>query len=203
MSGNGISVREGAGYSLRSSGGGGPGTIEVEDEGVAVNSATTLNFIGAGVTATDAGGGVANITIPGGGTESLTTVFTGTSGEAISAGEPVRFDRAGTPGRLLRGQAVGADAADVVGICKNTVAGAGLSVTVYLSGEAPLRFAAAPGAADNGKRVYLSAVSAGRATLTPPAAPGEVVCLVGFLTGADGVSVTPNAVIRPTIIAVL
>jgi hypothetical protein len=76
-------------------------------------------------------------------------------------------------------------------------------VTVYLSGEAPLRFAAAPGAADNGKRVYLSAVSAGRATLAPPAAPGEVVCLVGFLTGADGVSVTPNAVIRPTIIAVL
>jgi hypothetical protein len=203
MSGNGISVREGAGYSLRSSGGGGPGTVEVQDEGVAVNSATTLNFIGAGVTATDAGGGVANVTIPGGGTESLTIVFTGVSGEAISAGEPVRFDRTGTPGRLLRGQATGADAADIIGVCKNAVAGAGLPVTVYLGGEAPLRFDAAPAATDNGKRVYLSAASAGRATLTPPAAPSEVLCLIGFLTGADGVSTTPNAVVRPTIIAII
>jgi hypothetical protein len=42
--------------------------LAVENEGVALPGAyTTLNFIGAGVTATDAGGGVANITIPGGG----------------------------------------------------------------------------------------------------------------------------------------
>ncbi len=42
--------------------------IDVEDEGIALanNPHTTLNFLGAGVTAVDAGGGVANITIAGG-----------------------------------------------------------------------------------------------------------------------------------------
>ena len=43
------------------------GTIAVEDEGVAVNNAATLNFTGAGVSVTDAGGGEATITISGGG----------------------------------------------------------------------------------------------------------------------------------------
>lgn len=48
-------------------GGGGGGGVIVEDEGTPVLSpATTLNFVGAGVTATDAGSGVARITIPGG-----------------------------------------------------------------------------------------------------------------------------------------
>lgn len=47
-------------------GGGGAGGVIVEDEGVSLGSFTTLNFAGAGVTATDAGGGVATITIPGG-----------------------------------------------------------------------------------------------------------------------------------------
>ena len=43
-------------------------TAALQDEGVPVPGAphNTLNFVGAGVTATDAGGGVADITIPGG-----------------------------------------------------------------------------------------------------------------------------------------
>lgn len=44
------------------------GGIDVEDEGVSETvGATTLNFVGAGVTAADAGGGQVDITIPGGG----------------------------------------------------------------------------------------------------------------------------------------
>lgn len=46
---------------------GGGGTIAVQDEGTPILTASTLNFVGAGVDATDAGGGVATITIPGGG----------------------------------------------------------------------------------------------------------------------------------------
>ena len=42
-------------------------TIEVEDEGVSLGIFEKLNFVGSGVTASDAGGGVADITIPGGG----------------------------------------------------------------------------------------------------------------------------------------
>jgi hypothetical protein len=45
------------------------GTIATQDEGISVDTdATTLNFVGAGVTATDAGAGVTTVTIPGGGT---------------------------------------------------------------------------------------------------------------------------------------
>jgi hypothetical protein len=43
-------------------------SIATEDEGVSVDTtATTLDFVGAGVTATDAGGGKTTVTIPGGG----------------------------------------------------------------------------------------------------------------------------------------
>jgi len=53
-----------ASYALN--GGGGSG-VNVQDEGGASFSSTTLNFVGAGVTAANPGGGVATITIPGGG----------------------------------------------------------------------------------------------------------------------------------------
>jgi len=46
--------------------GGSSSGVDVQDEGIAVATATTLNFIGAGVTATDAGGGIVDVTIPGG-----------------------------------------------------------------------------------------------------------------------------------------
>jgi len=39
--------------------------VDVQDEGIAVITATALNFVGAGVTATNGGGGVATVTIPG------------------------------------------------------------------------------------------------------------------------------------------
>jgi len=42
-------------------------TIDVEDEGTPLGAFDTFNFVGDGVTATDAGGGVATITIPGSG----------------------------------------------------------------------------------------------------------------------------------------
>lgn len=57
---------------------GGSSGIEVEDEGVSLGGGpfSTLNFTGAGVTATDAGGGVADVTIPGGaGSESTVFLF--------------------------------------------------------------------------------------------------------------------------------
>jgi hypothetical protein len=48
--------------------GGAGGTIATQDEGISVDAAaTTLNFVGAGVTATDAGSNVTTVTIPGGG----------------------------------------------------------------------------------------------------------------------------------------
>jgi hypothetical protein len=45
-------------------GGSGSNTIAVQDDGTPINTASTLNFTGSGVTVTDAGGGVATVDIP-------------------------------------------------------------------------------------------------------------------------------------------
>lgn len=52
----------------RTGGGGGGGSVAVNDEGVQITgTASLLDFVGAGVTVTDNGGGSVTITIPGGG----------------------------------------------------------------------------------------------------------------------------------------
>ncbi len=45
---------------------GGGGSLTIQEEGVALGGFTTINFIGTSVTATDAGGGVTNVTVTGG-----------------------------------------------------------------------------------------------------------------------------------------
>lgn len=58
-------------------GGSGSGSsIVVKDEGSTILTATSLNFVGAGVTATDGGGGVATLTITGGSSAAYTEVAT-------------------------------------------------------------------------------------------------------------------------------
>ncbi len=93
--------------------------IDVEDEGtpLANNPHTTLNFVGDGVTATDAGGGVADITIPG----------------------DVAADDEGTPlGRFTTFDFVGSGvtATDAGGgTCQVTVPGGDAPTTEHLSGD--------------------------------------------------------------------
>jgi hypothetical protein len=177
------------------SGGGGSNTVNVENDGSAVNVASTLNFTGAGVTATDAGGGVATINIPGGSTESLSLTYTGVAGEALSTGEALYLDTSGTPGEILKAQATTLPAADAIGVAKAGVS-SGASVTVYTFGNVPVRFALAPPASAKGSRVYLDAGTAGLATLTPPSTAGTSVVLLGRLTGANGVTVTPTVLLN-------
>lgn len=62
---------------LQTGGGGGGSGVKVKDEGTTVLTlAETLNFVGSGVTATNAGGGVVTVTIPGGGGAGVGTVHT-------------------------------------------------------------------------------------------------------------------------------
>lgn len=85
--------------------GGGSG-VDIEDEGTPVATATTLNFTGAGVDATDAGGGTVDVDIPGGGSgtfvakvrQTLTdkTSFSGTGNEQWGT-EEATFDDASLP----------------------------------------------------------------------------------------------------------
>lgn len=58
--------RDGAG-SRGPAGAPGSNTVNAEDEGIALGAFSTFNFVGAGVTATNAGGGQVDVTIPGGG----------------------------------------------------------------------------------------------------------------------------------------
>lgn len=66
-------------------------TIIVQDEGVMVGGGSfgTLNFTGAGVVATDAGAGVADITIAGGGASTLQAAYDGGNTIATSGGDNV------------------------------------------------------------------------------------------------------------------
>lgn len=190
------SSRSGTGYSFDGGGSGGASTVAVEDEGVAVNTADTLNFVGAGVTATDAGGGTATITIPGGATESTALISTATAGEDVVAGNIVRFDTTGTPGEVLKAQATTLPAADAMGVVKTGVL-SGATVTYYERGTVAVLFGSAPAASANGSRVYLDPANAGEATLTIPSTSGTAVVLLGWLTGGDGASTTPTVQLRP------
>lgn len=51
------------------------GSISIQDEGGAAGTATTLNFIGAGVTAVDQGGGVVDVTVTSSGISDETSVI--------------------------------------------------------------------------------------------------------------------------------
>jgi len=74
---------------------GGGSSIPVQDEGSAVLTASTLNFVGAGVTATDGGSGVATITIPGGGGSGGFSYTHKTANYTASAGDGIRVDSSG------------------------------------------------------------------------------------------------------------
>jgi len=153
------------------------------------------SVVGTGFALAGGGGG-------GGSTEALQVKFSGTAGEALAAGDVLRFDRTTTPGRLLKALATDADNADAVGVAKGAALLGG-AVTVYVAGEAPLNMDAAPDATDNGARVYLSPGTAGVGTLTAPNAAGEAVVLLGYLTGGDGADTSPTVVLSPTLIALL
>lgn len=67
-------------------GGGGGGIATVKEEGTTVGSSfTSINFVGASVTATDAGGGQANVTVTAGGTAGTHSIPIMASGMAPSA----------------------------------------------------------------------------------------------------------------------
>ena len=141
-----------------------------------------LGFRYIGSTATSGGSGPS---------EATGTQFNAVAGETIALGEPVRFDTSINPGRVLKAQADSAGNGAVVGIAKGA-ATVGQTISIATSGSAQFAFSAAPAAADNGKKVYLDAGNAGKATLTAPSASGNVVFELGFLTGGNGATSTPS-----------
>lgn len=83
--------------------GGGGGSVAVDDEGgEVVASVARINFTGAGVTASDAGGGEVTVNIPGGGGSSLlryqASATAGEEVEVMATGAGVTYARVGTTG---------------------------------------------------------------------------------------------------------
>jgi len=94
------------------------------------------------------------------------------------------------------GQVVPGDSSslnDIIGISVDNYAPAA-TATVQLSGKISVRFAVAPAAVDNGKEVFASSV-AGEASLSAPTTSGNSVIVVGKLSGADGLSTTPEVIV--------
>jgi len=111
-----------------------------------------------------------------------------TAQEALLAGDLVRFvNAAGTP-RVQKADATNTDARlNGVGFAV-AAAGVGAAVTVRITGVADVPaalFDAAPAPANVGQRVFVS-TTAGRVTLTAPAALGDVVQRVGVLVDGSG-----------------
>ncbi len=76
-------------------GGGGSATIQDEGTPLAGSPHTTYNFVGAGVSVANAGGGVATITIAGNVVDTLQATYdAGAATVAIAAAKPVRFTNA-------------------------------------------------------------------------------------------------------------
>lgn len=109
------------------------------------------------------------------------------AGEALTLGDVITVSAAG--------EALVANA--TISTTRNIVLGfvdadylAGEEATIRVAGRAVSRFAVAPGAADNGREVFLSTLS-GLATLTPPTISGTTVTRLGVLLTGDGVTTTP------------
>lgn len=118
-----------------------------------------------------------------------------TAQEALNAGDLVRFTNdAGTP-RAQKADATNTDARlNPVGFAV-AAAGIGAAVTVRVAGVADVpaaRFDVAPGAADVGKRVFVSTTS-GQISLTAPSASGDIVQRAGVLV--DG-SANPKVLVQ-------
>jgi len=178
--------------------------VNVQEEGASVGFASTLNFTGAGVTATAVGGTV-TVNIPGGGApgpqpSANDLRFPAIAGEDVTAGELMRMDDSGlNPGTVLRACAINSESV-AIGVTASSSA-AGASVPVVHNGTVSVLFQAPLAVADIGRTVYVSPTMSGRATLTPPSTSGQSVVKVGTLVSTSAGSSTGNVILALILVA--
>jgi hypothetical protein len=152
---------------------------------------------GAGISITDNGAGsTVEIAATGSASGNIETSFT--ADETLAIGDVIRIatssDVGFTTGRAIKANGSTTDDADVIGIA-SSAATQGNSVNVVLAGVTGITFSSAPAASSNGQRIYLSTTD-GTASLTAPSGGSTAVCLLGRLKGADGLTTTPDCVLR-------
>jgi hypothetical protein len=137
--------------------------------------------------------------------------LTVTTTDALTAGDIVAYDNNAPAQTVLADPDVTLSPTryDAKGIA-TAAAAAGSVTTIYsIPGQkVPVNFvdgagvATAPAGGDNGKRAYLSSVTAGKATLVAPGS-GNAVVEVGILVGADGITTTPDVVFEFNVVALI
>ncbi len=137
----------------------------------------------------------------GGGGPATQVIASFVAGEALAAGKCVSvfWDAASSSTRVRAVRAALDD--HIVGISTST-ASAGANVSVGLVGSFAVAFSAAPAAASNGQWVFADPNSNGGAVVSRPTS-GVNLMRVGFLAGADGVTVTPTVIFSWAFIAAL
>ena len=127
--------------------------------------------------------------------------------EAIAVGDVVRLALNGeaglTAGRAVKARANSSAGSEVVGVALSAAAAQGNSFNVGLTGLLSTTFGSAPAATLNGARVFLSAATAGKATLTAPTASGSTVVELGKLKAANGSDATVPILFNPNVIVAL
>jgi hypothetical protein len=136
----------------------------------------------------------------GGGGGGSGTIVTLTAADNLSLGSIVALDASGEAQLADPSLALSPDRFNAFGVAKAAV-GVGNSAQIFtgMISAAPMLFAAAPLAADNGKRVYLS-TTPGVATLTPTGT-GTALVLLGILRGANGITTVPPVLLQFQVIA--
>jgi len=152
------------------------------------NSLTTT------ITATDVQNAIQEIV-----NNDLTALEVFTAGEALQVGDVLTLNSAGN---VIRANSSIAGAIwEVIGVSRQAVLGGSLVEVFTKSGSSPnARFGVVPGAALNGRIVFLDSAS-GQATTTPPTSNGNTLFTIGTLRGANGVTLTPTIVFRPQFVA--
>jgi hypothetical protein len=130
--------------------------------------------------------------------------------DALLAGQLVTFVTMGSPAALPRVRLADADMYlapsqyDICGVAlANASAGSSTVIFTGMGSTYSVLFLAAPSSTANGSRVWLSKVSPGYATLTPPGNGGWAQSFVGILQGGDGSTTTPKVLFQPRTVSLL
>lgn len=125
-----------------------------------------------------------------------------TAGEALAAGNVLAFDSAGDVILADPSLALSPEKFEAKAIAKSAAL-LGASTNAYPGNGSifPVLFSAAPPAASNGSRVYLS-TTPGVATLSVPP-DGNALVKIGVLVGADNLTTTPGVAVDFEVVALL
>ena len=139
--------------------------------------------------------------LAGGGGGAPTTSILVLTGEALALGEIVAMDSSG--GVFLATATTSADRWRAFGVSDAAYLIATFAeINVIMGYLVNVLFGVAPAASSNGDMVYLS-TTAGQATLIAPSASGTVVMELGILTGAEGVTTSPQILWNPRLVAMI